>query len=704
MPTVKPDGIAVIVSLRKRWLLFGTLANGVLLLAVELLVWAAKDHLPFPLTVMLLVMFVLLAVYKTREFWQRLDERNVARFLNQKFPVLEESSELVLVPVSSLNLLQQLQAEKVGEALTGLPVPPEVARPLKRSGIVFAVALLVVISAMALPDQWSRSLADKFTTSGASTSTPPESRLPGIEQVTVSITPPAYTRKSPHNQSLFAITAEEGARITWELETSGAVKTIRLLFNDGQSMVLRASSDATHWSGSRTVHLPGFYQVEADGRKSEFYKLDVVHDQAPVIRIAAPATSTTIDYGEAPKVMLRATLWDDYGINSAAISATVATGKAEGVKFKEFTLPFAASFTGTQQQYNLQKMIDLTALGMHPGDELYFYVKTIDNHLQESRSDIYFVTITDTAKLMSLDGLGTGVNRVPEYFRSQRQIIIDTEKLLKDKDSISAESFKTRSANIGVDQKLLRLRYGKFLGNENEEASNPADEAPFDPADFNNEAKLKDQYAEHDDGDEAGFFEPKQKKQLKEMLNEMWSSELRLLTYRPADALPFEYKALRMLKDIQQDSRVYVAKTSYKVPPLKEDKRLSGELDKISAPLVERRLKAKTQADGPSLAAAVALLQRMNFHTPLRPADQQALDVVFPVLSTYAAAQPSTFLPALTALHRLMASTDERQAQNDRLIVEKAMQKIIPKAPRLPQKKEAPKDALSDNYFNDLQK
>jgi hypothetical protein len=67
---------------------------------------------------------------------------------------------------------------------------------------------------------------------------------------------------------------------------------------------------------------------------------------------------------------------------------------------------------------------------------------------------------------MSLEGLASGIDIKPEYFRSQRQIIIETEQLLKDRAGLTSEAFNTKSNDLGVDQKLLRLRYGKFLGEE----------------------------------------------------------------------------------------------------------------------------------------------------------------------------------------------------------------------------------------------
>ena len=94
--------------------------------------------------------------------------------------------------------------------------------------------------------------------------------------------------------------------------------------------------------------------------------------------------------------------------------------------------------------------------------------------------------------------------------------------------------------------------------------------------------KFFDAYTDkHDNAEDASFLEPETKNQLKATLNEMWSAELRLRTYKPREALPFAYKALRLLKDLQQKSRAYVAKTSAKTAPLKPaEKRLTGDLTK----------------------------------------------------------------------------------------------------------------------------
>src|SRR6185295_2228842 len=125
-------------------------------------------------------------------------------------------------------------------------------------------------------------------------------------------------------------------------------------------------------------------------------------------------------------------------------------------------------------------------------------------------------------------------------------------------------------------QKLLRLRYGKFLGEESVEGENGESfsKAGGAPGDFGNAAKVLDAFTDkHDNAEDATYFKPAIKQQLKATLTEMWNAELRLRTFKPQEALPYEYKALRLLKDLQQKSRAYVAKTGVHVTPLDLKKR-----------------------------------------------------------------------------------------------------------------------------------
>ncbi len=635
---------------------------------------------------------------------------DVARFLNTSFPELEESTELTLKSSESLNLLERLQQQKVENILPQLPQPKVFYKRLKFAALLFIAVLGFSFLLMKLPLQSKNKHFNtiKEAFNGTTQQAKPEVILPEIKHFNMKITPPAYTGKSFREQEKFTVTAEDGAVVTWEINTNKAVKQVSFIFNDHEKLALKAANaEHTLWKTAKAIHAPGFYQVNLDGKISELYQIEVIKDLPPVIRIQSPKPTTVIDYGEPQKTLLKTVLSDDYGISEAYINATIASGSGEAVKFKEQKISFGTIFSGHQTQYQLQKSLDLKALGMQPGDELYFYVKATDNHNQETRSEVYILSIADTAKLMQMEGIVNSLDVKPELFRSERQIIIETEQLLKEKDTIKVEEFKKRSNNLGFDQKLLRLRYGKFLGEENESGGDPeGGNTLSDPKDFSNATKILDAYTDkHDNAEDAGFLEPETKNQLKATLNEMWSAELRLRTYKPQEALPFAYKALRLLKDLQQKSRAYVAKTSAKIAPLKPaEKRLTGDLTKIIEPINQQDF--KKQAD-PNLALrqSASLLEQLKNGTGLGTASLQILRQTNVQLSGKATAQPSVYLYAVTAFRKILNSVNQPKniRQQDILAVEKAIQKMLPAVAKLPQPAQSNPDlGLANSYFKNL--
>jgi hypothetical protein len=360
---------------------------------------------------------------------------------------------------------------------------------------------------------------------------------------------------------------------------------------------------------------------------------------------------------------------------------------------------------------------------MLSGDELYFYISATDNNKQEARSDIYSIKIEDTATLMmSMDGMISGIDLKPEFFRSQRQIIIETEKLLKDKNTLTTEAFNNKSNELGMDQKLLRLRYGKFLGEEAEtnigeepdaahddhdhdEANKPGEKADGEIAieDFNNADKLIDQIAhKHDIAEDATFFDPETKSALKATLAEMWKAELRLRTHKPSDALPFEYKALRLLKELQQKSREYVAKTNTHTTPLKPaEKRLTGELDKVIGS--SRKIKLPpTASPVMALRKAIGVLARLRDKNQLHIDEWEILDQSLVQLTIKASEDPATYLASLEAMKGILQKTHSEQ---DITRVEKALQKLIKIPAAAPAAgKISPDMNLSTDYFFYLRK
>jgi hypothetical protein len=638
--------------------------------------------------------------------WRQVDITIITSFLNLKYPDLEESSELALKQPGELNVLEKLQLAKVEEILKAVPeVQKQFLQRLKFGILFFLIIMIFGVVVIRMHKYWGEGGFKLFQPTIHSAKTiPPEKILPQIESFNLKITPPAYTHKPAREQDKFTIEAEEGSAISWKLNLNMAVKQAALIFNDGEKIVLKNVDDKTVYRGQKLINKSGFYQVAIDGKLSDLYQVQVIKDNPPVIHIKGPQQYTYIDAGEVPRVTINATVDDDYGISNAFINATIAKGSGEAVKFKEQKINFTTSFGGQDKHYDLQKLINLPSLNIEPGDELYFYIQAQDTHNQQSRSDVYIVTMQDTAQLLSMDGLLSGVNVKPEFFRSERQIIMDSEKLLHDRDSISKEAFNSRSNELGTDQKLLRLRYGKFLGEESESDIDPkqdANDPVGDIKNFGNAAVVLDKYTDkHDNAEDAQFFDPAVKAQLKATLNEMWKAELQLRLNNPQAALPFEYKALRLLKDLQQKSRVYVAKTAYNPTPLKMEKRLSGDLGKIVQPTDHQDIKSDNDQFN-ALKNAIGVLEQVKAGTAINNADRHILQIANQQLGEKASAQPEIYLPALSALRRILSTGKAKNYDVD--TVEIAIQRILPVNKQQPGALQNSADmGLSGGYYKNL--
>jgi hypothetical protein len=196
---------------------------------------------------------------------------------------------------------------------------------------------------------------------------------------------------------------------------------------------------------------------------------------------------------------------------------------------------------------------------------------------------------------------GLAIDRMPDYFRSQRQIIIDTEKLLADRPHLSEIEFRRRSNDIGIDQQLLRLRYSEMMGEESADESDAmggrehmaeggAPAPRLDPnaaavADPNAKVQVDLTQGEshsHDIAENATLLGKSTKDLLQLALGQMWQSELRLRTFFPDTALPHERSALEFLEAVRQAARTYVKRVGLEPPPLEPDrKRLTGKLEEI---------------------------------------------------------------------------------------------------------------------------
>ncbi|TGE26431.1 DUF4175 family protein [Hymenobacter metallicola] len=662
----------------------------------------------------------------------------LARQLDRQFADLEDSTGLLLRPVTELNLLEQLQQQRTATRLANRLAQ---AQPLLsvRVGPSLGLAAGALATAGALwlwqaPATKSQvetapnvalhfpSQLAKSTTAGAR-----------IVETRIRIIPPTYTRRPAFMAAEPSFRCPQASRVQWTVLVSGAAERPQLEVGRQRLPFQAVPGRAGQFTVAYTFRMSTLYRIRFAGRVSDDYAVEVQPDRAPAIQLRAPKPYTLVEFGQKPEVAVRIALSDDYGLVRARLVATVAQGQGEAVKFKEVATELNGSLRGQPTQANLTHLLRLPSLGLTYGDEVYFYVQAWDNNRHSARSDTYLVQWEDTTVDDSGSDMAMGVNVVPAYFRSQRQVIIDTEKLLAERRQLEASAFTTRSNDLGHDQKVLRLRYGKFLGEEFEESfgqsatvppganadNNHSDEAehaeeaeaghdhggtaPADASPSVVAEQLLDTYVHHhDDSETADFLEPAVKAKLRGVLSQMWEAELRLRTARPAEALPYEYRALRLLKQVQQQTRVYVRKSGFEPPVIPEaTTRLTGELATAAAPRLQQQVRpAPTQ---PAVRTALRVLAALHQGTAGKPADAAVLEQASPAVAQAALRNPGRYLSAVRQLRQLTSELRNRRKPCLSCVatIEAALTDLLPQPAPAPTRVAGP-TRLARRYFQEL--
>jgi hypothetical protein len=285
---------------------------------------------------------------------------------------------------------------------------------------------------------------------------------------------------------------------------------------------------------------------------------------------------------------------DDYAVSRATLHLTLARGSGENIRFSDRELPLPASADPRVRAWSKQWL--LSELGMEPGDELYFFVRATDNAERAHTVQSATYTLRLPAPAAAADDETTALPTLvkPESLRSQRQIIIDTEQLLADMKAArkpDAPTVRERSESIASDQAALRRRYGQFLG---EESTLFGGADHDDDHDGGKHDVLHEFGHAHDQPENATLFDDATKKVLRRALSAMWDAEKALRAISPSGALAPEHKALDAIKELQQADRIYLHKTAFTPPAIKEEKRMSGDV--VGAASYKREQQAPGEA------------------------------------------------------------------------------------------------------------
>lgn len=505
--------------------------------------------------------------------WRRRITVQWTSWLNAAIPALEDSSTLLAADATTP--IARLQQQRLQARLASVLTEDDY-RAIARDRVRFG-ALPVVLSLIAAGAAWGYHGKQNASPAAAVAAQVNKRIVDG--EVYLRVTPPAYTRVAAFETAARDIQVPQYSEIRWCVRNpAGAHPVVEL--GDG------ASLQVTQDCALKRVEESLFWR--ARGASSTRYNIRVTPDQAPQVAIIEPAELIHILSKDVKTVQLSVSARDDYAVVRASLHMTLARGSGENIRFSDREVPLPQS--SDPKTRNWKKQWTLAELGMEAGDELYFFVRATDNapdNPHTTQSPTYTLRLPGP-DAESLDSTALPSMVKPENLRSQRQIIIDTEQLVADLQAhpnMPAATLRSRSEGIAADQATLRLRYGQFLG---EESSLFGDEHEHEHEHEEHHGKgekagseiavMKEFGHSHDMEDNATIFDPKTKAVLKRALSAMWDAEKSLRAVSPKPALPPEYKALEAIKELQAAERVYLHRTAFVPPALKEEKRMSGDI------------------------------------------------------------------------------------------------------------------------------
>ena len=542
---------------------------------------------------------------------RRLDRAWIARRLDALRRDLDDSAALLHAAPETLSPLARLQRERVRQRVAaGGDLDLREPYPLRAIalGLVLAgVAIVAVSWWSARPGTTMRPAAPASARDVA----PDRTR---IAQATLEVAPPAYTGLAPRSGTALATDFEAGSRLAWTLELAPVPRAARLLFHDGTELPLQR--EGTTWRAQRTLEASTLYRLAIEGgpplESDELQRLEAIPDRAPEVRVLEPDRTLTLLAPDQRRWTLAFEASDDHGLGDAQLRLTLAQGSGEQIAVNERTLALAGEGDARRRRY--RHVVDLATLGIAAGDDVLARLQVRDNREPEpnyARSASFILRWPPEAGGEASGVEGLVQRTMPAYFRSQRQIIIDTEALIGERTRLSDEEFLGRSDGIGVDQRVLRLRYGQFLGEEDESLhaheghGGDAHDAPA-PSGFGDAGNVLAEFGHtHDIAEAATLLDPETRKTLKAALEQMWQAELHLRQGAPREALPYEYRALDLIKRVQQADRIYLARVGLELPQVDESRRLSGDRAGVRAP--GDGLEPASPADAEVLQAWAAL-------------------------------------------------------------------------------------------------
>jgi hypothetical protein len=637
----------IVKHLRQRWLLQKLTYTVLIGMCVGLATYWLTEWVVWPVTAIALMIILAGMMFSRSKQYQNITVNKVLLHLNREFKECEESAELILLPSDALSTLQQLQKTRIQPQLDQLfatDLSSHLPRYSSKPAIELGILILLIFTFLKIIPPNALFKTEPANTQAVN-EVPKPSKLIRLESKSMTVIAPSYTGLTTRQTTDLNLELIAGSSVTWRLQIAAVEPQnhLSIMLPGKQQITLIRQTDNVYLA-TVMLNQSGVYYLTVDRKTlGDIHTIAVTEDARPTIRFVAPTqTITELAKNSEPKVQVIVSIEDDFGLGRVEILASIASGSGEAVKFRDQTFQFDSEIV-IEGKTHFLKNWDLAELAMQPGDELYFSIRAWDNRLpvaQQSRSASKIIRWLE-GEQQGILANAIGMDFMPEYFKSQRQIIIETKQLIADKTILSIDVFNRTSRDLGSAQDFLKQKYGQFLGDEFDSGTLQSMEAgpelEHDGHDEHSDGSATTAEHEHDDqehqteeADKSGYRQvieqfghahgeaddgnfvkkglPSPKLLMKRAMAKMWQAELHLRLSEPELALPFENQALALLNRAKQADRIYVKRLGFEPPPVSEKRRYQGDLSDI----LSYQRNEKTAINITPMSAIVDLVNILN--------------------------------------------------------------------------------------------
>ena len=272
--------------------------------------------------------------------------------------------------------------------------------------------------------------------------------MPSVESLRLDYEYPEWSGLEPNTEDPGGdILAVHGTRVTVTVRTDKPLEDGLLVVND-EAHRLRGGKAVIEIAEDSTYHLAATYRGERV-RLTEDYFITALPDEKPEVKIKKPGRDWRASGIEEVAVQIEAT--DDFGLRRLELHYSVNGAEQDPVRLSVRRGSRHASGTHLFRLEDMGEPLGdsgmeatqglpppLAEAGLLPGSLVSYYVLAADAQ-RETRSDMYFVNVQPFERRFSQSQQGggqggQGQQQEDEISRRQREIVIATWNLIKERD------------------------------------------------------------------------------------------------------------------------------------------------------------------------------------------------------------------------------------------------------------------------------